>query len=295
LGTLFVVATPIGNLEDITLRAIRVLREANLIAAEDTRTTRVLLRKHGIDTRLVSYNEHNMRRRTPELLAALETADIALVSEAGTPGVSDPGHELIIATIESGFPVVPIPGPSAVVAALVASGLPMREFTFLGFLPRRASERRRALTAAARERRTTVFFESPHRLLQTLEAVRDIFGDRRLAVCRELTKTFEETFRGTAAEALVHFQEPRGELTIVIEGTTDDQPTTSDEEVRRQLENAKASGLSARDAVKTVTQTTGRPHRYVYALWLETVRAPDHQPLTPTPPPTRTAQRPSAP
>jgi 16S rRNA (cytidine1402-2'-O)-methyltransferase len=272
LGSLFVVATPIGNLEDITLRALRVLREVDLIAAEDTRTTRVLLRKHGITTRLVSYNEHNMRRRTPELLARLETGDVALVSEAGTPGVSDPGHELIAAAIAKGIPVVPIPGPSAVVAALVASGLSMRRFTFLGFAPRRAGERRRALQAGSREPRTVVFFESPHRLRTTLEAVHDVFGDRRLAVCRELTKTFEETFRGTAAEALAHFTEPRGELTIVIEGSPGDRPT-ADADVRDQLREAKQRGLSAKDAVRAVTAATGRPRREVYALWLDLIRA----------------------
>jgi 16S rRNA (cytidine1402-2'-O)-methyltransferase len=273
LGTLYVVATPIGNLEDITLRALRVLKEVDLIAAEDTRTTRVLLRRYGISTRLVSYNEHNMRRRTPQLLAAVATGDVALVSEAGTPGVSDPGHELITSAIEAGVPVVPIPGPSAVVAALVASGLPMRQFAFLGFLPRRPGERRRALTAAAREPRTTVFFESPHRLRATLEAMGETFGDRRIAVCRELTKTFEEIFRGTATEALAHFQEPRGEFTIVVQSATDDLPLASDEIVRHQLQQIRDEGASARDAVKSVTAATGRPHREVYAVWLEITKS----------------------
>jgi 16S rRNA (cytidine1402-2'-O)-methyltransferase len=274
LGTLYVAATPIGNLEDITLRALRVLKEVDLIAAEDTRTTRVLLRKHGIRTRLVSYNEHNMRRRTPELLAALETGDIALVSEAGTPGVSDPGHELIASAIAAGIAVVPVPGPSAVVAALIASGLPMRQFTFVGFVPRRSGERRRVLSAAAREPRTIVFFESPHRLRATLEAMHETLGDRRIAVCRELTKTFEEVFRGTAAEALSHFRGPRGEFTIVIEGATDDIPRVSDEAVRRQLQQVKHKGASAKDAVKAVTASTGRSRRDVYALWLEIMRSP---------------------
>ena len=198
MGTLYVVATPIGNLEDITLRALRVLREVTLIAAEDTRTTRVLLRKHGINQRLVSYNEHNMRRRTPELLAALEAGDVALVSEAGTPGVSDPGHELIVAIIAAGFPVVAIPGPSAVVTALVASGLPMREFTFLGFVPRRPGERRRALDVA-RRRAAHDSSSSSRRTASARPSQRstNVFGDRRIAVCRELTKKYEEVFRGT--------------------------------------------------------------------------------------------------
>ncbi len=268
MRSLFVVSTPIGNLEDITLRALRILGDVRLIAAEDTRTARILLRKYGIRTRTVSYNEHNMRRRTPQLLAALETGDIALVSEAGTPGVSDPGHELITAAIERGFPIVPIPGPSALTAALTASGLPMRQFTFLGFLPRRAAERRRLLTPAAREPRTLVLFEAPHRLRQTLEDLGDAFGQRRIAVCREVTKAFEEIFRGTAAEALAHFDNPRGEFTIVIEGATGEE-LLSDENVHRHLAEARDRGLSARDAVKVVSAATGRAHREVYSLWLE--------------------------
>ncbi len=258
-------------MEDITLRALRVLREVSLIAAEDTRTTRALLTHHGIRKRLLSYNEHNMRRRTPALLAALDNGDIALVSEAGTPGVSDPGHELVIAALDAGFPVVSIPGPSAVVAALAASGLPMRQFTFLGFLPRRPGERRRALDAVAGETRTLVFFEAPHRLRTTLEDIRSTLGDRRIAVCREMTKAFQEVFRGTISEALQHFSEPRGEFTIVVEGATDGPPRVSDEAVRRRLQQIRKEGATARDAVKTVSASTGRRHREVYALWLEVV------------------------
>lgn len=269
MGNLYVVATPIGNLEDVTLRALRLLREASLIASEDTRTTRILLRKYDIKTRIISYNEHNMPRRTPELLAALATGDIALVSEAGTPGVSDPGHELIAAAIAAGFPVVPIPGPSAVVAALVASGLPMRSFTFLGFLPRRPRERSRALATATREPRTTIFFESPHRLRATLGAMHDAFGERRLVICRELTKAFEETFRGNAAEALAHFQEPRGEFTIVIDGFSADVQNASEATVRADLQRLQAMGATAKDAVATVAAANGLPKRQVYRLWLD--------------------------
>jgi len=268
LGSLLVVSTPIGNLEDTTIRALRLLREVRLIAAEDTRTTRILLRKYGIHTRTLSYNEHNMRRRTPQLLAALEAGDVALVSEAGTPGLSDPGHELINAAIVAGFPVVPIPGPSALIAALVASGLPMRQFTFLGFLSRRPAERRRSLAHLAGEPQTLVVFESPHRLLALLSDLFFVFGDRRIAVCRELTKAFEEVFRGRISEAVEHFSDPRGEFTIVIEGATNPQPV-SDESVNRHLQEARDRGLSARDAVKAVTAATGRPRRDVYALWLK--------------------------
>ena len=268
MGSLLVVSTPIGNLEDTTIRALRLLREVRLIAAEDTRTTRILLRKYGIHTRTLSYNEHNMRRRTPQLLAALEAGDVALVSEAGTPGLSDPGHELINAAIVAGFPVVPIPGPSALIAALVASGLPMRQFTFLGFLSRRPAERRRSLAHLAGEPQTLVVFESPHRLLALLSDLFFVFGDRRIAVCRELTKAFEEVFRGRISEAVEHFSNPRGEFTIVIEGATNPQPV-SDESVNRHLQEARDRGLSARDAVKAVTAATGRPRREVYALWLK--------------------------
>ena len=269
MGSLLVVSTPIGNLEDTTIRAIRLLREVRLIAAEDTRTTRILLRKYGIDTRTVSYNEHNMRRRTPQLLAALEAGDVALVSEAGTPGVSDPGHELINAAIVAGFPVVPIPGPSALIAALVASGLPMRQFTFLGFLSRRPAERRRSLAHLAGEPQTLVVFESPHRLRALLSDMLSAWGDRRMAVCRELTKAFEEVFRGSTSEALEHFSDPRGEFTIVIEGAPDELRRLSDDDVRRHLQEARDRGLSARDAVKAVTAATGRSRREVYALWLK--------------------------
>ena len=273
MGSLFVVSTPIGNLEDITFRAVRVLSEVQQIAAEDTRTTRILLRKYGINTRVLSYNEHNMRRRTPQLISTLKTGNIALVSEAGTPGVSDPGHELIAAAIKAGFPIVPIPGPSAVITALVASGLPFRQFAFLGFLPRRTSERRRALSTAVSETRTVVLFEAPHRLRQTLEDIRDTFAERQIAVSRELTKAFEEVFRGTADEALAYFQEPRGEFTLVIEGASSAQTPASDEDVHRRLQEARGRGLTARDSVKAVALATGRPRREVYALWLELTRA----------------------
>jgi 16S rRNA (cytidine1402-2'-O)-methyltransferase len=269
LGSLLVVATPIGNLEDTTIRALRLLREVQVIAAEDTRTTRILLRKYGIHTRTLSYNEHNMRRRTPQLLAALDSGDVALVSEAGTPGVSDPGHELINAAIAAGFPVVPIPGPSALIAALVASGLPMRRFTFFGFLSRRSAERRRLLAHLAAEPQTLVVFESPHRLRALLSDVLFVLGDRRIAVCRELTKAFEEVFRGSVSEALEHFSDPRGEFTIVIEGAPDEPRRLSDDEVRRHLQEARDRGLSARDAVKALTAATGRSRREVYALWLK--------------------------
>jgi 16S rRNA (cytidine1402-2'-O)-methyltransferase len=274
MAFLYLVATPIGNLEDITLRALRILQDVSLVAAEDTRTTRKLLSHHGIRQRLVSYNEHSMRARTPQLLAALEGGDIAFASEAGTPGVSDPGYELTRATLEAGHEVVAIPGPSALLTALAASGLPMRGFIFVAFLPRRAGERRRALEALSVEQPTLVFFESPHRLRTTLEDVLSTLGDRRIAACRELTKLHEEVFRGTVSEALAHFAAPRGEFTLVVEGAqggTGHALLHPDAEAsaRKQLERLRAGGVKAREAVRTVAEANGLPHRDVYAMWLE--------------------------
>jgi 16S rRNA (cytidine1402-2'-O)-methyltransferase len=269
MGKLYLVATPIGNLEDITLRALRVLREASLVAAEDTRTARKLLEHYGIKKRLLSYNEHNMRARTPQLLAALREGDVALVSEAGTPGVSDPGYELAAAALEGGFELIAIPGPASVIAALSVSGLPMRSFTFLGFLPRRRGERRRLCQSLREEARTLVAFESPHRLRSSLEDVLEVLGDRRIAVCRELTKAFEEVFRGTVLGALEHFGEPRGEFTLVIEGAPERRPAASPERARAQLERLRAAGLKGREAVRQVSEATGLPRREVYRMWVE--------------------------
>src|SRR5690606_18121109 len=188
MGTLYIVPTPIGNLEDITLRALRVLREAALIAAEDTRTTRVLLRHYDIATPLTSYHEHNKLAKLDSIFEALEEGDVALVSDAGTPGISDPGYELIGEAIQRGIRVEPLPGASALVTALVGAGLPTDSFIYLGFLPKKASARAEALREVATQRRTLVFYESPNRLLDTLAAVRDVLGERQVCVARELTK-----------------------------------------------------------------------------------------------------------
>ena len=202
-GTLFVVATPIGNLEDITLRALRVLKDADLIAAEDTRVTRKLLAHFDIHTPLTSYHQHTEARKVEWIVEQVARGRrVALVSDAGTPGISDPGDELITACIEAGLDVVVVPGPSAVIAALVASGLPARRFAFEGFLPRAAGERRARLEALRSEERTLLFYEAPSRVLATLEAIYQVLGDRRVAVAREMTKRFEEVVRGRASEAL---------------------------------------------------------------------------------------------
>ena len=219
MGTLYVVGTPIGNLEDITLRAIRVLREVELIAAEDTRVTRTLLNAHDIRTPLTSYHEFTGPQKVRRLVDRLADADVALVSDAGMPGISDPGFPLIRAAIVAGVPVVPIPGPSAILAALVASGLPMHAFSYLGFLPRKSGERRRFLADLATAPHTTIVFESPHRVAAALRDLAEVLGpDRQLAVGRELTKKFEEVIRGTAAELAERFahRAPRGEFTLVI-------------------------------------------------------------------------------
>lgn len=219
MGTLYLVSTPIGNLEDITLRALRVLAAVDLIAAEDTRTVRKLLSHHQISARLTSYHAHSSPAKVEQILRALETGDVALVSEAGTPCLSDPGYPLVRAVIDSGYLVVPVPGPSALAAAATVSGLPLGALLFLGFLPRRPGRRRAALAGRREEAATVVLFEAPHRLRATLEDALTVLGDRRIAVCRELTKLHEEIFRGTIRTALDYFQEPRGEFTLVIEGT----------------------------------------------------------------------------
>ena len=220
MPVLYVIATPIGNLEDISLRALRLLREVKLIAAEDTRTTRHLLNAHDIKTPLTSYHEHSKRAKLDYLLNYLEKEDLALVSEAGMPGLSDPGYELIVAAIERGISVVPIPGASAVITALVVSGLPTDQFIYLGFLPRRKGQRQRLLSSIVDEPRTIIAFETPHRLKEALSDIEEIIGNRRLSVCRELTKVHEEIFRGRVSQAREHFAEPRGEFSLVIEGKT---------------------------------------------------------------------------
>jgi len=220
MPVLYIIATPIGNLEDISLRALRLLGEVQLIAAEDTRTTRRLLNAYNIKTPLTSYHEHSKKAKLDYLLNYLKEEDLALVSEAGMPGLSDPGYELIVAAIEHGISVVPIPGASAVITALVTSGLPTDQFLYLGFLPRRKGQRQRLLSSVIDEPRTIVAFETPHRLRKALSDIEEILGNRRLSICRELTKVHEEIFRGKVSQAREHFTEPRGEFSLVIEGKT---------------------------------------------------------------------------
>lgn len=272
MGTLYLVATPIGNLEDITARALRILREAALIAAEDTRHTRKLLTHFDIHTPLTSYYEHNKLSKLDEILGALAAGTVALVSDAGTPGLSDPGYELVRAALDAGHTVTPIPGPSALVAALVASGLPTDAFLYLGFLPRKDSERLKLLDAVAHEPRTLVAYEAPHRLLDTLADIESALGDRPVAVARELTKLHEEIYRGPASAARAHFasKEILGEITLVIGGANSFPPDVWDEaRVRQSLEPLLEEGLKPKEAARFVADLCGWPTRDVYRLIIQ--------------------------
>jgi 16S rRNA (cytidine1402-2'-O)-methyltransferase len=270
VGKLYVVGTPIGNLEDISLRALRVLREVSLIAAEDTRRARVLTDHYEIDTPTTSYFEGNKLTKLDAVLAALAEADVALISEAGMPGLSDPGYELIQAAIEHGYPVVPVPGPTAPVTALVVSGLPTDSFLFLGYLPRRQSRRRRLLGGLTREPHTLIAFETPHRLRESLADIEASLGNRPLALCREMTKVHEEVWRGTISEARAAFDEhdPRGEFTLVVGGATDEKQRWDEEQVRAALDDLLAQGVRRPDAAKQVAEISGWDRGAVYKLTL---------------------------
>lgn len=274
MGTLYVVATPIGNLEDITLRALRVLREVGLIAAEDTRVTRKLLARHAIATPMLSFHQHSPPGRLEAILERLASADVALVTDAGTPGISDPGTELVARAHEAGVCVVPVPGPSAVAAALSASGFAGDAHLFLGFLPRRATDRRALLTSVALEHRTLVAFEAPHRIAAALADICLALGpDRPMVVARELTKLHEQVWRGSAAEAAATWSErpPRGEFALVMAGCPVEARTArdahwSDDEVRAAMSELLADGLGAREASRRVARRSGRSAREAYEI-----------------------------
>jgi 16S rRNA (cytidine1402-2'-O)-methyltransferase len=270
MGILYIVPTPIGNLEDITLRALRILQEVSLIAAEDTRTTRVLLERYNITTSLTAYHEHNKLAKLDRIFDALAGGDVALVSDAGTPGVSDPGYELIREALERGLQVVALPGANAVTTALVASGLPTDGYVYLGFLPRKAKALRDLLIEVARERRTLIAYESPNRLVETLTAIRDTLGDRRVAVARELTKMYEEVRRGTASDVLAHYtaHEPRGEITLVIAGADETAEPWDEDQVIAALRERLNAGESRKDAAKDIAERSGWERRAVYDLSL---------------------------
>jgi 16S rRNA (cytidine1402-2'-O)-methyltransferase len=265
-GTLHVVATPLGNLEDITLRAIRVLREVSLIACEDTRHTAVLLRAHHITTAVTSYFEHNERWKGERILAALRAGrDVALVSDAGTPGVSDPGYRLVRDARAEGIPVVPVPGPSAAVAALSVSGLPTDRFLFVGFLPAKSAARRKALDALASVRETLVFYESPVRVVAALTDMAETLGNREAFLCREATKVHEEYMRGTLSvfrDDLASRAAVKGEFVIIVSGASDGPG--SSEPVEVLFARLVSEGKTRREAVKETARLLGLPAREVY-------------------------------
>uniref|UniRef100_A0A831WYK6 Ribosomal RNA small subunit methyltransferase I n=1 Tax=Thermorudis peleae TaxID=1382356 RepID=A0A831WYK6_9BACT len=270
MGTLYLVATPIGNLEDITLRALRTLREVPLIAAEDTRHARKLLAHYGIETKLVSFHERSPPARVAELMEALERHDVAVISDAGMPGISDPGLVLVREAAARGFDVVPVPGPSAVTAAVAVSGLVEDGFLFLGFLPRRASERRRQLESLAGLPFPLVLYEAPHRLRETLRDLEATLGDRPLAICRELTKLHEEVSHLTIGEALRRYEAeaPRGEFVLVVGAPESPQLPPSEAELMALLEEQLAAGRSVSAAAREVARATGASRQAVYRLAL---------------------------
>ncbi len=280
-GTLYVVATPIGNLEDITFRAVRILREVAVIAAEDTRVTRKLLSHFDIHTPLTSYHSHTDPRKVEALVGRLAAGeDVALVSDAGTPGISDPGSSLISAALEAGVPVVPVPGPSALAAAVSVSGLDTTRVTFVGFLPRKAGERRREVEALRPLPHTLVFYESPERLVGFLEALREILGDRQAVVAREITKKFEEFARGRLSDLEAHFTQRgvRGECAVLVAGSTDPLAAAAEgdgiEEPETVLRRLLAAGMSVRDASRRAAEETHRPRKELYALAARLAESP---------------------
>lgn len=271
MPTLYIVGTPIGNLEDFTPRAQRILTEVSLIAAEDTRKARILLEHYGITTPVTSYFAGNEQRKLHALLAALAAGDVALISEAGMPGISDPGYLLIQAAIAEGITVTPIPGPSAHTAALAVAGLPTDRFLFLGFLPRKAAEREAVLAEIAALRATLVLYESPHRLSATLQALHTMLGNRPAALCRELTKLYEEIWRGDLVGALAHIQAqaPRGEYTLVIGGAPAEAGRWELDAVRAAVAEQLAQGHARSEVAREIAARAGWHRREVYALSLE--------------------------
>jgi len=273
-GVLYVVGTPIGNLEDITLRALRILREVDLIAAEDTRVTLKLLAHYDIHTPITSYHQHSKGRKAEYLVSRMqEGKKIALVSDAGMPGISDPGHDLIRLTIEAGLPVIPVPGPTAAITALVVSGLPTTHFCFDGFLPRKANERKNTLASLLQERRTILLYESPQRLRQTLQDILNVLGDREIAIAEEVTKFFEKTFRGTVSQALAHFSlvRLRGEYTLVLAGRTDLERggEATAQEIADMLQALRQAGKTEKEAIRETSVVLKVPKRDVYRIALQ--------------------------
>ncbi len=272
MGTLYVVGTPIGNLEDMTFRAVRILQTVDTIAAEDTRHTGKLLQHFQIQTNQISYHQHNRQHRLPELLNQLTTGKtIALVTDAGMPSISDPGYELVQGAIEAGITVIPIPGATAGITALSASGLPTDRFVFEGFLPASGQERQQRLEVLAAESRTLIFYESPYRLQQTLEDFATIFSpSRQIVLARELTKLHEQFWRGTIEDAIAYYtdHEPKGEFTLVLAGAPAETPILSEAALKAELSQLINQGLSRSQAARQLSHLTNLPRRQLYQMAL---------------------------
>jgi 16S rRNA (cytidine1402-2'-O)-methyltransferase len=269
MGTLYLVATPIGNLEDMSPRAVRVLREASLIAAEDTRHTGKLLKHFEIETPITSYFEHNKLSKLDFILEKLSTGDVALVSDAGTPAINDPGYELVKAALESSHDVKPVPGPSAPITALTVSGLPTDSFLYLGYLPHKTSERHRRLEEVESQPYTLVFLESPYRIVESLEDIFLILGDRKVCVAREMTKMFEEYWRGNVSGAIQHFksQPARGEFTLVVDGKKQHgNERWTEDQLQRAVEDEMKNEKSVKEISTQLAERSGWSKREIYSF-----------------------------
>jgi 16S rRNA (cytidine1402-2'-O)-methyltransferase len=269
-GTLYIVATPIGNLEDITLRALRVLKEVAVVAAEDTRHTQVLLNHYGIQTPLTSYHEHNERTKAEGLVKRLlEGQDIALVSDAGTPAISDPGFRLVAQAVDAGIRIIPLPGASALTAVLSASGLPTDRIAFEGFLPAKKKQRRERLQALRDETRTLVFYEAPHRLMEALDDIHELLGDREAVLAREVSKVHEEFLRGRIRELIrvLRRREIRGEFTLIISGSAGETPVTEDR-LKAEIHELRVRGMRVKEIAEVLGEKFGYPKKEIYRLAL---------------------------
>jgi len=269
MGTLYLVATPIGNLEDMSPRAVRILKESSLIAAEDTRHTGKLLKHFEIETPQTSYFEHNKVNKLDFILDKLSNGDVALVSDAGTPAINDPGYELVKAALASNFDVVPVPGPSAPIAALTASGLPTDSFLYLGYLPHKTSERHKYIGNVSNETYTLIFLESPYRIVESLEDLLSILGDRQICVAREMTKMYEEYWRGPISGAVAYFksQPARGEFTLVVEGKPKDESEKwTEDQLLEAIKDELKKEMSAKDISATLTGQSGWSKKEIYTL-----------------------------
>lgn len=269
MGTLYLIATPIGNMGDLSPRALEILRESHLIAAEDTRVTGALLKKLGLDKKLISYYEHNASMRSSLLLSHLEAGEtVSLVSDAGTPAISDPGEDIVKKCIEKGIEVIPVPGPCAFVCALTVSGFSTKRFTFVGFLSSKSTERKKELEELKHATETLIFYEAPHRLLKSLADMEEVFGsNRRISLSREITKKFEEHIRGTISQVLAHFETHpvKGEFVVVVEGGTKEETSLNQLSLEEHLEYYMAKGNSKKDSIKLIARDRNLPKREVYA------------------------------